>query len=370
MTQTILIGRGAECDYLVYDPLNRVSRKHALLIKEVNQLFIQDLGSSNGTYLNGRQIKPNIKVPITAEHKLTLSKDFELDFLKIKFPDLTNSHGTGFQEDDDKTLLFNQSSLQLNSGGKTILFDRDNAKLEDLAKHEVNVFKTIGRDVSCHIRLDQGVVSKLHAKLRLLTPVIFEIEDLNSTNGTFVDGEKLTANKRYQFSSSAQVRLGNNIPLALKNYFPELVVLEKKFIPSPAKSPQPQPMPAPASSSTPTAAEVNQFKELENVWKEYNNRLNQATSAATGFGIGGAVFGLAAAAFTGATGGIGGILLMSGGGILGRYLGQKESNKIRGDLTFEDAFLEVYACPRCKESFQKKPWVTIRECFRCKTKYR
>jgi len=368
MSQTIVIGRSVECDYLVYDPMNRVSRKHALLIKEGNQLFIQDLGSSNGTFLNGRQIKPNVRVPIASQHKLTLSKDYELDFLKIKFPDLTNGKSTGSQEDDDKTLLFNQSSLQLNSGGKTILFDRDNAKLEDLAKHEVNAFKTIGRDASCTIRLDQAVVSKVHAKMRLLTPVIFEIEDLNSTNGTFVDEERLTANKRYQFSSSAQVRLGNNISLPLKKYFPELVLLEKKFIPSPAKSQQPQQ--APVSTSVPTSTEANQFKELENVWKEYNNRLNQATSAATGFSIGGAVFGLAAAAFTGATGGIGGILLMSGGGILGRYLGQKESNKIKGDLTFEDAFLEVYACPRCKESFQKKPWVTIRECFKCKTKYR
>ena len=47
--QTILIGRLEECDYIIYDSMNRVSRKHALLIKEGNNLFIQDLGSSNGT---------------------------------------------------------------------------------------------------------------------------------------------------------------------------------------------------------------------------------------------------------------------------------------------------------------------------------
>jgi pSer/pThr/pTyr-binding forkhead associated (FHA) protein len=364
MSQSILIGRSEECDYLVYDPMNRVSRKHALLIKEGNQLFIQDLGSSNGTFLNGRQIKPNVRVPITSQHKVTLSKDYELDFLKIKFPNLTDSASNQHQ-DDDKTILFNQGSLQLNSGGKTVLFDRDNAKLEDLAKHDVNAFKTIGRDASCAIRLDQTVVSKIHAQMRLLTPVIFEIEDLNSTNGTFVDEERLTPNKRYQFSSSAQVRLGNNISLPLKKYFPDLVLLEKKFIPSPSK-----PSPPPSSvglTTTPTAEEAIKFKELENVWKEYNKRLSQAASAATGFGIGGTVFGLAAAALTG---GFGALVLMQGGGILGRYLGQKESNKIRGDLTFEDAFLEVYACPRCSESFQKKPWITIRDCFKCKTKYR
>jgi ATP adenylyltransferase/5',5'''-P-1,P-4-tetraphosphate phosphorylase II len=46
------------------------------------------------------------------------------------------------------------------------------------------------------------------------------------------------------------------------------------------------------------------------------------------------------------------------------------SNEIRKDATFEDQFLQMYACPRCNESFQKKPWITIRDCFKCKTKYR
>jgi pSer/pThr/pTyr-binding forkhead associated (FHA) protein len=362
MVQTILIGRIEECDYIVYDTLNRVSRKHALLIKEDKNLFIQDLGSSNGTFLDGRQIRPNVRVPLKPQNKVTLSRDYELDFQKIRFPDLLQGNRGNLQEKDDQTILMSNSSIELNSGGKTILFDRNNAKMEDLSKHEVNKFKSFGRALTCDIQLESPTVSKSHLNIRLLTSVIFEIEDLNSTNGTFVDEEKLLPNKRYQFSSSAQVRIGNNLNLDLKKYFPEIIVLEKKAI-----SPPPSKKLPPTNTTDSTSEELKQFKELENVWKEYNSRLNQASSKATGFGIGGAVLGLAASVFTG---GVAGILLMSGGGILGRYLGQKESNKIRGDLTFEDAFLEVYACPRCKESFQKKPWVTIRECFKCKTKYR
>lgn len=362
MNQTISIGRLEECDYIVYDPLNRVSRKHALLIKEGNKLFIQDLGSVNGTFIDGRQIKPNMKVPITFHNKITLSKDYELDFQKIRFKNLEFENDPNSPSKDDQTILLNNSSVQLNAGGKTIIFDRNHAKLEDLAKHDVNEYKTLGRASTCDFQLEHSIVSKQHLKIRLLTPVIFEIEDLNSTNGTFVDGEKLQANKRYQFSSSAQIRIGTNLVLDLKKYFPELVVLEKRQEPALQKA---QVLPSPGAEAT--SEELKQFKDLEAVWKEYNNRLNQATTKATGYGIGGAVLGLAASAFTG---GIAGILLMSGGGILGRYLGQKESNKIRGDLTFEDAFLEVYACPRCKESFQKKPWITIRDCFKCKTKFR
>jgi len=91
--QTILIGRLEECDYIIYDPLNRVSRKHALLIKEGNNLFIEDLGSSNGTFINGRRIKSNIRVPINFQQKITLSNDYELDIQKVKFPELSNGNG-------------------------------------------------------------------------------------------------------------------------------------------------------------------------------------------------------------------------------------------------------------------------------------
>ena len=45
-------------------------------------------------------------------------------------------------------------------------------------------------------------------------------------------------------------------------------------------------------------------------------------------------------------------------------------NKINLDHFYEDEFLQAYACPRCHESFQKKPWVTIRDCFKCKLKFR
>jgi ribosomal protein L37AE/L43A len=70
------------------------------------------------------------------------------------------------------------------------------------------------------------------------------------------------------------------------------------------------------------------------------------------------------------TGGIGGAVVGGGLGLAGRYFGQQKSNEIRGDLTMEDMFLLTYACPRCKESFQKKPWVTIQDCFKCKLKFK
>ncbi len=50
-----VIGRREDCDLRI--PLGDVSRKHCRLIKEGEELRIEDLGSSNGTFLNGMRIQ-------------------------------------------------------------------------------------------------------------------------------------------------------------------------------------------------------------------------------------------------------------------------------------------------------------------------
>ncbi len=49
----ILIGRGPDCSLQFPQDTNGVSRKHCILRLNGNQLLIQDLGSSFGTYING-----------------------------------------------------------------------------------------------------------------------------------------------------------------------------------------------------------------------------------------------------------------------------------------------------------------------------
>src|SRR5262245_11745405 len=56
ITQTeLLIGRGRDCDLrlLVAD----VSRHHCLIRVANNEATVEDLGSSNGTYLNGQRVR-------------------------------------------------------------------------------------------------------------------------------------------------------------------------------------------------------------------------------------------------------------------------------------------------------------------------
>lgn len=50
-------------------------------------------------------------------------------------------------------------------------------------------------------------VSRQHAKIRR-TEAGFEIMDLNSRNGTWLNAERLTPNKAYPFASGSQIRIG------------------------------------------------------------------------------------------------------------------------------------------------------------------
>jgi pSer/pThr/pTyr-binding forkhead associated (FHA) protein len=52
-----VLGRQRNCDLRI--PLDSVSRRHCQFMIEGDQLKIQDLGSRNGTFLNGKQIKEN-----------------------------------------------------------------------------------------------------------------------------------------------------------------------------------------------------------------------------------------------------------------------------------------------------------------------
>jgi hypothetical protein len=52
--QELLVGRSSACDVVLGDPT--VSRKHARLILRDGRWVLQDLGSTNGSRLNGRRV--------------------------------------------------------------------------------------------------------------------------------------------------------------------------------------------------------------------------------------------------------------------------------------------------------------------------
>ncbi len=55
-----LVGRRPECDIRV--PVMQVSRKHCNIVNRDGKVIIQDLGSSNGTYLNQKRIEQQAEI--------------------------------------------------------------------------------------------------------------------------------------------------------------------------------------------------------------------------------------------------------------------------------------------------------------------
>lgn len=50
-----VIGRREDCDLRI--PLGEISRKHCKIVRSGGSFLVEDMGSSNGTYVNGRRVQ-------------------------------------------------------------------------------------------------------------------------------------------------------------------------------------------------------------------------------------------------------------------------------------------------------------------------
>jgi pSer/pThr/pTyr-binding forkhead associated (FHA) protein len=74
----IIIGRDADCDIQIDNIA--VSREHARITKALENYFVEDMGSKNGTFVNGQKV---LKKLIDTGDEITIGKYF----LKIYFGD-------------------------------------------------------------------------------------------------------------------------------------------------------------------------------------------------------------------------------------------------------------------------------------------
>jgi pSer/pThr/pTyr-binding forkhead associated (FHA) protein len=85
------IGSAAECDLLVDRPT--VSARHCRLTRDAEGYALEDLGSSNGTCVNGRRITSSVRV--RPQDRITLGADVPLPWPDDAWPSGRGSSGSG-----------------------------------------------------------------------------------------------------------------------------------------------------------------------------------------------------------------------------------------------------------------------------------
>ncbi len=190
-----------------------VSRRHAEIRRQDGKYILVDLGSFNGTVLNGRRIA----APEVLHHNDSV--ELGLGGPTIRFVDPADpaprpaqqpAHvdiaaaqlvpGVGPSSRNMGTMLLgSESPLQISHAGVN---DQPKVFIERAFGNTGQL--TIGRGEECDIRLDGLLISNRHASV-LNTTAGVAIEDLNSSNGTYINGERITGRKSIQPEDVLQI---------------------------------------------------------------------------------------------------------------------------------------------------------------------
>lgn len=86
MKRIYTIGRDPQCDIIIQDVTDVVSRVHAVLkLESDGKMYIKDQ-SKNGTYINGMRVSPNVEIPVSRKDSISFANVAELDWSIIPNP--------------------------------------------------------------------------------------------------------------------------------------------------------------------------------------------------------------------------------------------------------------------------------------------
>ncbi|MBC8508441.1 MAG: FHA domain-containing protein, partial [Chloroflexi bacterium] len=195
-------GRGEDNDLAFED--DEVSRHHAVLTLADNKLLLTDLGSTNGTLVDGIPLVPHQKQPVLIGQFIAIGDHT----LYVEAP-----ASVGVMHSASGTMVMPGQAFALGDGGlgvgspKTML-DADivvaptSVRTMDLASHDK---VTIGRAADNQVVLNHPLVSRYHAVLERMGKR-FCIKDLRSTNGIYVNEQQIE--REAYLKDWDQIRIG------------------------------------------------------------------------------------------------------------------------------------------------------------------
>jgi len=175
----LTVGRSPQNDIVIDN--KKVSSSHARFKILNNEIVLEDVGSTNGTYVNGEKIASQ---KVTANDTITFSKNHTFDWKQL------------------------EKLLKTDQPVKSERAERVHTKIKE--KEVIN----IGRGSDNDIVINNIKVSRKHAKLEKSSGEWY-IEDLGSSNGTFINAEKI---RRARITPKDVLTMGG-IPLNIEKLF-------------------------------------------------------------------------------------------------------------------------------------------------------
>jgi pSer/pThr/pTyr-binding forkhead associated (FHA) protein len=181
----VTVGRGPEADLSVSHPL--VSRRHAVLRPGAAGWILEDAGSTNGTFHDGKRVS---LLQIDYPMRLRLGDPNDGVELRVE-PGLGSA-----------------VPVRTDSGGALLDQADEEAPGERKAVHPIGGRVRIGRAPDNDLVVRDPMVSGHHAELRGGPPHGFEILDTSSRNGTFVNGQRV---RRARLRESDRIGIGYHV---------------------------------------------------------------------------------------------------------------------------------------------------------------
>lgn len=239
---TTQIGRDPACPVCLPDVL--VSRRHAELYPGGSGWRIRDLGSSNGTYLNGLRITD---AELPAQATLQFGVEGPQLWLRQAVTVTGQPGGAPGTVAAHRPAPAGQGPMPADSTVPPLTVTVRAASGKSYSR-PFRSHVTIGRDDHCSVRLDHEAVSRVHAEL-FPDGGTWYVRDLGSATGTLLNGQFVT---HARIEGAAELRIGHNGPV--------LRVAPESTEPTTANPGQPA-APAPAGRPVP--------KSLDEVARHY-----------------------------------------------------------------------------------------------------
>lgn len=172
----LVIGRSREkCDIVL--PADNISRRHARLYTADNRCFIQDLQSSNGVFVDGVRIRDVREIESTS---------------RVRIGDYVLYVGSDEVAPAPGPVDYGRLVGGAQAGGQTFTI-REAVSL-------------VGRGKDTAITVIDPSISRIHAKLTVTQSGDYVLQDLKSSNGTYVNDQRI---EQTVLRNGDRLRFGN-----------------------------------------------------------------------------------------------------------------------------------------------------------------